>query len=272
MDIKVIEFYSIYKYKILNMKTLTDYINKHSKRPLYETYLEDLKDFFGEDLNPDDIIMDHDIILETINTHNTEDLKKQILKLYGDKYKIDFSSPTPTKESNDKKAFDINFNDTFDLKSEKFIDLLNRYGYYVTRSGDGWGSICPTYATDVYDQVYVKNHGILYHFTTKDKEQSIIENGLRIKDNKYREFPKRIYLYSALTIFDKDRKLLDEVKSFIQQVVTVFLQKVVIFKIDMNKISKNVNFYTDDYMDEEESVYTYTNIPPEAITKIDFKR
>ena len=42
-----------------------------------------------------------------------------------------------------------------------------------------------------------------------------------------------------------------------------------LMKIDLSK--HNVCFYTDDYMDEEESVFTYTPIPPECIKKINIK-
>ena len=41
---------------------------------------------------------------------------------------------------------------------------------------------------------------------------------------------------------------------------------VTIFEIDKEKLN-NIDFYTDDYMSEKESVFIYSNIPVEAITK-----
>ena len=44
-----------------------------------------------------------------------------------------------------------------------------------------------------------------------------------------------------------------------------------IYRIDLNKSKKGtyINFYADDMIDCEDTVYTYNNIPPECLRLID---
>jgi len=255
------------------MRTLNDYIKKHSKSAIYEEYLSDIRDFLCEDIDANDIDITKDIILETLNSHNYKKLQKKILDIYGKKYDIKFENKnTDNSEDYNQLAFSIDFKDEFDFDDEYFKNLVGWFGYYVSQPSNdiGFAYICPTYAHDMSDMVYNKNKGILYHFTLEKNSESILRNGLRIKDSTYRYFPRRIYLYSAINVLDKNRVILDEPYKFCMKVVNTFLFKnVAIFKIDMNKISKNITFYKDDMMEEENSVYVYNSIPPEAITKLD---
>ena len=82
-----------------------------------------------------------------------------------------------------------------------------------------------------------------------------------------KKFPERIYLYSKYKLDSND-------KEFINKVTDPFKREkygISIFKINLNKIGKDISFYTDDYMEEDEAVYTYTNIPSECISKIKSK-
>ena len=59
------------------------------------------------------------------------------------------------------------------------------------------------------------------------------------------------------------------IEKFVKKILNEFDMDeygVTIFEIDKDKLN-NIDFYTDDYMDEKESVFIYSNIPAEAITK-----
>lgn len=243
-----------------------------------KNYIEDIKEYFNgnipdyliEKLNSEDYIYDY--ILENLKSHDTKKLKDKILDKFLDKYyDIKFHELTNTKESYKVKGFILS-SDRFsnDINKDKdFQNLLQFYGYYVTEQFNENLIIMPTYPENVSNFVYKENNGILYHFTSGKHVDEILKKGLRIKKASYREYPERIYLYSC-----GYKKLEDipDLKKFIKKVVSIFNLKrygLSIFKINLNKISShNIEFYTDELMDEKEAVFTYNNIPKECITKI----
>ena len=48
-------------------------------------------------------------------------------------------------------------------------------------------------------------HNICYHFTDMKNIDSILRNGLRIKNNSYRTYPERIYLYKTNNLFSNNQ-------------------------------------------------------------------
>jgi hypothetical protein len=113
-----------------------------------------------------------------------------------------------------------------------------------------------------------KNWVPAWHGTKFNFIESILKNGLRCKKGTYRDFPARIYFYAS------SKGVGPKAKAFADEVIDGFDRKkygASVLKIDLNKIGKNIDFYTDEYMDEKEAVYTYTNIPKECITKVDVK-
>lgn len=262
------------------MKSIKNYIyNQYSDYDyIRQSYIEDIKEYFNGDipeclidrLNSEDYVYDY--ILENLKSHNTKQLQDKILKKFIHKYNdINFDKLTTDKENYDVKGFVLLSNHYIkDLEEDKeFIDLLQFYGYYITQKKDTYLIIVPTYPENVSDFVYKKNNGILYHFTSGKYVDEILNKGLRIKKAKYREYPERIYLYSCGY---KKLKDIDNVEKFINKVVNQFDMKrygLSVFKIDLNKINgSNIEFYTDEYMDEEAAVFTYNNIPSKCITKI----
>lgn len=258
------------------MKQLSEYISEciPNFKLCYERecYLNSMSDFFGDDL-PDDVIESMyseeytDFILESLTTHDINKLKAKIEDEFGDNIDCNFI--------NDKKqSLQIISNDDL-AKSEKLKILVNVFGYYVTKSVKDVNTnlfvieICPTYAKDA-NKIVSKNHCKLYHFTTGEHAKDIETSGLRCKKSSYRDFPERVYLYAS----DKHLDKIHDIGEFIKTVVNPFDIKrygLTVYRIDMNKLKSKtyVNFYTDDYMDEDEAVYTYNNIPAECITKID---
>lgn len=241
-------------------------------------YIEDIKEYFNNDipeyliekLNSEDYIYDY--ILENLKSHNTKQLQNKILNKFLDKYDdIKFQKLTNQKEKYDVKGFVIlSYNYIKDLcNDEEFNNLIKFYGYYISDKTNIHLVVLPTYPENVSDFVYKKNKGILYHFTSGEYVDEILNKGLRIKKASYREYPERIYLYSCGY---KKLEDIQNIDKFINKVVNSFNRKkygLSIFKIDLNKIKgNNIEFYTDDIMDEKEAVFTYNNIPKDCITKI----
>jgi len=214
------------------------------------------------------------VVNENLKSHDANKLQRKIKEYFPD-YKFDFYSvldKKSLKNKYDKKSFLIDLDDYSSMnkikKDEKFISLLQFYNYYITKEFYGSLVVSPLYSEKVNDQV--KENKYLYHFTTGNNEESILKNGLRSKSGDYRYFPKRVYLYSTnKNITPKNINDDKEIEKFIKKILNDFdidEYGVTIFEIDKDKLN-NINFYTDDYMEEKESVFIYSNIPAEAIIK-----
>ena len=214
------------------------------------------------------------VVNENLKSHDAKQLQKKI-KEYFPSYKFDFYSTLEKKSLKnkyDKKSFLIGLEDYAEMnkikKDEKFISLLQFYNYYITKEFYDSFVVSPLYSENVTEQVKKNKH--LYHFTTGNNKESILKNGLRSKNGEYRYFPKRVYLYSTdKNITPKNINDDKDIEEFVKKILNKFdidEYGVTIFEIDKEKLS-NIDFYTDDYMDEKESVFIYSNIPAEAITK-----
>ena len=214
------------------------------------------------------------VVNENLKSHDANKLQKKI-KEYFPNYKFDFYSTLEKKSLKNKydtKSFLIELEDYTQMneikKDEKFISLLQFYNYYITKEFYDSLVVSPLYSKKINDQV--KENKYLYHFTTRNNEESILKNGLRSKSGEYRYFPKRVYLYST----DKNitpNNINDDknIEIFIKKILNEFdidEYGITIFEINKEKLN-NIDFYTDDYMEEKESVFIYSNIPAEAITK-----
>ena len=214
------------------------------------------------------------VVTENLKSHDAEQLQKKI-KEYFPNYKFDFYSTLSKKSLKNKydnKSFMIGLEDYGQMnkikKDSKFISLLQFYNYYITKEFYDSFVVSPLYPENVTGQVNKEKH--LYHFTTGNNEESILKNGLRSKNGDYRYFPKRVYLYSTdKSITPKNINDDTNIEIFVKKILNEFdidEYGVTIFEIDKEKLN-NIDFYADDYMDEKESVFIYSNIPAEAITK-----
>ena len=270
----------------LSLKYLME---SHSKKQIYSHYYSDLCEFFNRKLDPKKLSITENYILEALNSHDKERLKKKLIQQFGTDYNISFNDIVGKKVGYSKMAFQLitEYTKTPDLISDnKFISILQFFGYYLSyyiiideesASDDivpgTYYTIAPTWAEDINDMVYNENNGILYHFTLGSKKESILKNGLRIKKADYREFPERIYLYSYFgNIKDKNNQYKYDVIRFIIDIIDINeIRKygISVFKIDLNKTSFHIDFYTDDAVEDVNSVYTYNNIPSTCINCID---
>ena len=241
---------------------------------IYENYYNSLCEFFGYEINDKQISIFDDLILETLNSHN--------VNLLINKLKEKFNNIII--KNNNGLSFWIglkNIKENIVINDKEFDNLLNFYGYYcsqtkyITKYKTLFYYIAPTYSKNVNDLVYKENHGILYHFTVDsehDTKESILRNGLRIKNRGYREYPKRIYCYSSFKHIKHNNKFTDSFKQYVYNYINKdeLQYNIYVFKIDLNKLRKYniINFYTDDAINDNKSVYTYTNIPNFCITYI----
>lgn len=246
------------------MKSLKDTINYSA--PLgYIYYLRQLREVYG-DHEPHDIenLLENgvDCILETLNSHDTKLLTKKLSGVYND-------ARFALGHGKNKFAIQMVISDATSLQTdEKFLRVLDFYGYYVTEWHDDYITIEPKYSDNVTKQL-LDNHGICYHFTDNKSAESILKNGLRCREGlTYRDFPARIYLYIAKTIGSQG-KLYPEIAKFAKRIVNVVKLRVyglAVLKIDLN--NANVDVYKDTLMPDGGACFTYHNIPPEYITKL----
>lgn len=256
------------------MKNISDYIDlycPYTKTQYYqECYLNSMRDFFedelpegfNESLNELNFI---DYILESLTTHDINKLKCKLEEEF-DNIECRFI--------NDKQQ-SLQILSSTDISKDKRLEIIiNVFGYYITRSqkidNQFIIDVCPTYAKNA-DTVVTKNHNKLYHFATGEFANEIETKGLRCKSSRYRKYPERIYLYAS----DKHLDKIPDIEAFIKKVTNPFDRRqygVIVYRIDLNKLKTktHINFYTDDYMDEDNAVYTYNNIPPECIKRINY--
>lgn len=240
------------------MKSIVEYIkaNYPTKRSVQiEEKRNHLLEYFGEDI-PNGVSVATDYVLENLNTHDVELLIKKLKQAYPN---IEIAK---AKEGERLRKGGIIVKNV-DFNDDKFYDLIEFYGYDVTAQDSRKAFVNPVKSDRADKYVYEKNHGQLYHFTTKDKVDSILRNGLRIKEGTYRYFPKRIYLYSST----KNLYSIYNIVDFMKEVTGEDeLNNIAVLKVDL--YSYKIPMYHDETM-EEGAVYCYNNIPPKFIKKID---
>lgn len=244
------------------MRSLTEYVyadypTKMSVR-IQET-LENVKEYFGESI-PDSLESQikegvfPDYILENLSTHDVDLLIKKLKSVYPD-IKIDKAAQGERL----KNGGIIVYNH---YEEDEFYDLIEFYGYDVTLSDSRKAFVNPVKADRADELVYVKNHGQMYHFTTQNKVESILKNGLRIKEGTYRYFPHRIYLYTT----NKSIMEVEGIEKFMKEVTGEDnIKNVAILKVNLH--NHKIPIYHDETM-EEGAVYCYNNIPSSFIKQV----
>lgn len=247
------------------MKTLLKHLEESlSTSPSYfriSYYKKLLEEYYEGMCIPSNILeniengINIDYILENLNTHDVDLLIKKLKDSYPE-IKITKASEGTRLKKGGIIVSNIDFND------DNFYDLIEFYGYDVTAQDSRKAYVNPVKSDRADDYVYNKNYGQLYHFTTKDKVDSILKNGLRIKEGSYRYFPRRIYLYSTT----KKLKDIDNIEDFMKEVTGLEnINDVSILKINLH--GHKIPMYHDETM-EEGAVYCYNNIPSKFIKKI----
>ncbi len=235
--------------------------------------LESSSDYFDNNF-PDEVINriyneeEFDPVLENLNTHDTQLLKKKLNGYFG-KY-IDRIEDYQKKSTDQKYSIGIYANDKSLSENEDFIHLVEFYGYKVSQVDGYWIGIIAVYAESA-KSIVQKNHYRFYHFTKKENVKHILKNGLQIRKGTYREFPERVHLYAEYRPIEDIR---DEVEWFAKKVTNRNnLNDIAILKIDLHEKYERISFYKDDGMpDVERAVYCYHNIVPKFMKEVEWKR
>lgn len=128
----------------------------------------------------------------------------------------------------------------------------------------------------VFEKKYqepLKNNGVsvpykLYHITQECYVEKILKNGLIQKSGKkLSEHPERIYFFTKK--FDDSTLSMIARQFFIHKNSNDYVDynNMVLLTVDITKEKNSLKFYSDP--NAEECVYTYDNIPPELIEKVE---
>lgn len=251
------------------MKDLTEYIKDcfdlHNKILFaINAYKNVLSDYFG--VFDEEVSIEKDYILENLNTHDTEKLKSKILEIAN----VEFEDYSLGKV----KSFSVLCTSKEEairlVENEKFKNLVEFFNYFVSEILGNRIFVEPTYSEDKSKYVFNDCKGICYHITTKERAEKIMRTGLRIKRSYYRMFPSRIYLYATpkLSLLN-DKNIKDFVYKIVNKLEAEREGGIAVIRVDLNKCYNGVmRFYKDTSMKDNESVFTYNNIPPECLTKL----
>jgi len=269
------------------MKSLEEFIQDEYNKSIdcgckARYYIDEIKEFYNNDI-PNNIIKlienrEYDLYIdESLKTHDTNKLKDKLKKEYGDDIFFKDYNGKDKKSfymilSNNLRIIDFSRKgsrlDTDFDNLEKFENILSFFNYYVSytqKIDNKWTLfIEPRYSDNITQEVFDK-HYYIYHFTDKKSAKSILENGLRIKKSKYREFPSRIFLYITDKKINDDKENICKFISIICNRSNVYNYGISILKIKNNN---KFNIYNDTSMKEKEAAFTYDNIPKEFISEV----
>lgn len=219
-----------------------------------------------------------DVVLEMLNSHDYEKLKKVLLKEFSDYILAVQKSEnkSTSKESKVAKLLVVCKDNGSEEKlknDEKFKTILQFFNYFYSETKDMGMPVMhiePVYAEKISISSE-RNHGIGYHVTVKDNLQKILNKGLKCKQAKYRDYPARIYLISPF------KATADETKKIIKKVIDdkwYGSGEYCVLKVNLNRI--NDSFYTDVSTTRSREVeykgqayiYTYQDIPSKYIEDI----
>ena len=192
-------------------------------------------------------------ILENLNTYSADLLSKKIKENWPN---IEIANPSQNVHSKSTIRHRLSVKNIFnDNDKEKFKHLIEFFGYHISKNDNGWLLIVPVKSDDATEYCR-KNYFQFYHFTKKSSLQSILKNGIRCrgKENTYRTFPSRVYLYSTLSNIN------EEILQFAKEVVGVSsINDISVLKVKV-PMQSHIKFYHDDGMPEG-AVFCYCNIP-----------
>lgn len=269
------------------MKSLEEFIQDEYNKSIdcgckARYYIDEIKEFYNNDI-PNNIIKlienrEYDLYIdESLKTHDTNKLKDKLKKEYGDDIFFKDYNGKDKKSfymilSNNLRIIDFSREgsrlDTDFDNLEKFENILSFFNYYVSytqKIDNKWTLfIEPRYSDNITQEVFDK-HYYIYHFTDKKSAKSILENGLRIKKSKYREFPSRIFLYITNKKINEDKENICKFISIICNRSNVYNYGISILKIKNNN---KFNIYNDTSMKEKEAAFTYDNISKEFISEV----
>lgn len=263
------EYYDDYIRKYRSHKCLSDGRIFDSHFYKIEGYVNQAYEYFGDNVpeNLIDIIHDDiDYILENLNTHDYKLLIKKLQQNFKDY--ISEADIIYDKGETDKNSFYLKILDKSILDNEEFLKLFEFFNYRIREIRNDYIIVEP-----IYSKRIDTTSPVLYHFTTTNKLDSILRNGLRPKRSKYANTLERVYLYNPLHNLNlvNDSNAIKFIQSLFGGVIP---RNLVVLKIDLYGMTFNntpLNLYQDTAMDFNEACFTQHLIPAEYIKEVKIK-
>ena len=260
------------------MVPLKDYIRKcESKFDMYDWSREICYFFEENDLHEIDILpkypfkLGYDYIYETLKSHDVQKLKSRIEKEFSNDI-LDIS----IENKEDKygmlvvKFEDSHLGGFLSEKFKLFDRIINFFGYSKNLDSDNYWCIDPDMPEKCNKEVDDLFNYRFFHVAPKCYEESILRNGLRIKEKSkegYRKYPRRIQLKGSKP---KDKQ---ELLKFAKELKDQRKEKdpkwkeAVVFMVDLRDARFDV--YRDHaYSKEEDCYFIYNNVHPSDIRKL----
>lgn len=154
-------------------------------------------------------------------------------------------------------------------KFKSFKKLIEFFGYNMNLLDDDYWMIDPDTPEKCNQECKELFNYRFFHVAPKCYEESILRNGLRIKENSkegYRKYPKRIQLKGSQPKNKEDLlKFVKELKESRKEDPN--WKEVVIFMVDLREA--NFDVYKDHaYPKEEHCYFIYNNVHPSDIRKL----
>lgn len=259
------------------MIPLKDYISKQeSKFELYDWSRQIIEFFDEEEMNAIDCLekypfkLGYDYIYETLKSHDVEKLKRKIEEEFHD----DIVDIYIENQEGKYGMLLVKFNNSHlggftSEKFKKFIRLVNFFGYNKNLSNDNYWILDPDTPEKCNEECKKLFNYRFFHVAPKCYEESILRNGLRIKEKSkegYRKYPRRIQLKGSKP---KDKS---ELIKFAKQLKEnrkddPKWKDAVIFIVDLR--DSRFDIYRDHaYPKEEHCYFIYNNVHPSDIRKL----
>ncbi len=151
---------------------------------------------------------------------------------------------------------------------------VKRYGWFVSY----WNQPQRSYQVHI---TLEKNYGervqppqFLYRFEVTGQEQRILKRGFTPKkgDNEMWQYPPRVYLFTTYNL-SKIREIAFHMINVDMSPEDIYYGDghslpITVYQVDTTKLNKGIKFFADLDAQKENAVWTYSNIPPQAISII----
>lgn len=254
---------------------------------LKEIRLQRLKSYWGN--VPQTILEKYasgerkDFILENLQSHDWKKLVKSLQSEFGvDQIRV-------VRSSQGEKSFiglevrgSKNFPTSAIISSfrlGKARDICNFYGYTLSGSTGNLIELEPEWPGTAISFIYGKCKGVVWHLCPEDVADSVLEKGLRCRNRdtdsslkNIRNYPKRIFVYATPPL---DRVNLQRGLEQLADTISdreADLDDFQVIRIDLPGVgfSGRIPFYWDEYSEDGACCFTYTNIPSNWLTPVEF--
>lgn len=229
-----------------------------------------------------------DQVLEMLQSSQIDFLIRQIQNEFGDLYNEEIKLEGKRQHSNVPGSYLSIPKELYTNKRafKEFCDFLRKFQWYFSNWEENNGSksiiyIEPKYSDVVTDYVISMCNGYIYKLVPKRLTDKILQSGIRTKgedtkpnkisNNKpiYRNFPNRSFFFVIPDGEDLQDAVIETAKMFNKYITLDRIREDYdLLQVDLGKAS-----YLQLYKDPagtDNSVYTYSYIPPKFINKLSF--